>query len=262
MNEVLLSLVSILDILIVAFLFYRLLVLVRDTRAALMLNGFLVIFAAGLLAQWLGLRTLGWIVGSLRTVWVVAFIVLFQHELRSALAQLGRNPIVGRFLRVKSDTGYLQEVVRAAGELKRSGLGALLVVERNTGLRNYAENGVLLEARVSAELLETVFTPPSPLHDGAVIIRGDSVVAARVILPLSEAEETRTMGTRHRAALGISEVSDALVIVVSEETHKISLCQKGRMDRDLDTATLRTELIQRLDASPEEDEPEEEPAHP
>ena len=261
MNEIVLSLVSLLDVIIVAFLFYRLFILVRDTRAALMLNGFLVIFAAGLFAKWMGLTTLGWIVDNLRTVWVVAFIVLFQHELRAALAQLGRNRIVGRFLKVESDTGYVQEVVRAVSEMKRSGLGALIVIERETGLRNYAENGVLVEARISAELIETLFTPPSPLHDGAVIIRGDSVVAARVILPLSEAEEAQNLGTRHRAALGISEVSDALVIVVSEESHKISLCQKGRMDRDLDTATLRTELIQRQKTSGKEAEPDEEPAH-
>jgi len=251
-NQYILPVINALDILAVAFLFYRLYVLIRDTRAALMLNGFLVIFLAGLLARWMGFTTLSWIVDSLRAVWAVAFIVRFQHELRAALAQIGRNRLVGRFLRLKEDTGYIQEIVRAVGDLKRSGLGALVVIEREMGLRNYAENGVMLDARVSAELLETLFTPPSPLHDGAVILRSGTVVAARVILPLSESGRGEGhLGTRHRAALGISEESDALVVVVSEETQKVSLCEHGVMDRDLDLAALRQELIQRL-APPEE----------
>jgi diadenylate cyclase len=256
LNQYILPLVMALDILIVAFLFYRLYILIRDTRAALMLNGFLVIFLAGLFARWMGFTTVSWIVDSLRTVWAIAFIVLFQHELRAALAQIGRNRLVGRFLRVKVDTGYIQEIVRAVGDLKRSGLGALIVVERETGLRNYAENGVMLEAGISAELLETLFTPPSPLHDGGVIVRGNTVVAARVILPLSESGRGEAhLGTRHRAALGISEESDAVVVVVSEETHKVSLCEHGILDRDLDQATLRQELIQRLSPPEEKAEP-------
>jgi diadenylate cyclase len=254
-NQYILLLINVLDIVIVTFLFYRLYILVRDTRAALMLNGFLVIFLAGLFARWMGFTTLSWIVDSLRTVWAIAFIVLFQHELRAALAQIGRNRLVGRFLRVKEDRGYIAEIVRAVGDLKRDGLGALIVIERETGLRNYAENGVLLEAEISAELLETLFTPPSPLHDGGVIVRGKQVVAARVILPLSESGRGEAhLGTRHRAALGISEESDAVVVVVSEETHKVSLCEHGIMDRDLDQATLRQELIGRLTPADEKAE--------
>jgi len=252
-NEILFTFLNFLDIFVVAFVFYRLYLLVRGTRAALMLNGFLVILVASLLAQWIGLTTLNWILSNLRTVWVIAFIVLFQHELRSALAQLGRNRVVGLFLKVEKDVGYIQEITRAVEGLARSGLGALIVIERETGLRNYAENGVLLNAGVNADLLETIFTPPSPLHDGAVIVSEDSLVAARVILPLSEDTTlSRVLGTRHRAAIGITEESDALVIVVSEETRTISLCEAGMIDRDLDPAGLRKILIAKLSPEPAE----------
>ena len=247
LNQVLLALLNALDILVVTFVLYKLYILVRGTRAALMLNGFIAILLAGLAAQWVGLATIGWILNNLRTVWVIAFIILFQHELRSALAQLGRNRIVGLFLKVDKDVGYVSEIDRAVEGLARSGLGALIVLEREMGLRNYAENGVLLNSRVSADLIETVFTPPSPLHDGAVIISEDTVVAARVILPLStDPSLSRVLGTRHRAAIGITEESDALVVVVSEETRTISLCEAGMIERDLDVATLRKELIKRL----------------
>lgn len=249
MNEIFFTALNVLDILVVAFLFYRLYVLVHGTRAALMLNGFLVILVAGLLAQWIGLATFNWILDNLRTVWVIAFIILFQHELRSALAQLGRNRAVGLFFKVDKDAGHIQEVTRAVEGLARSGLGALIVFEREMGLRNYAENGVLLNAAVSADLIETIFTPPSPLHDGAVIINEDSLVAARVILPLSQDPGlSRVLGTRHRAAVGITEESDALVVVVSEETRTISIAEAGRLERDLDVAGLRKALIARLRA--------------
>ncbi len=250
MNQVLFYILNILDIVVVALVFYRLYVLVRGTRAALMLNGFLVILVAGVLAQWIGLATINWIISNLRTVWLIAFIILFQHELRSALAQLGRNRVVGLFLKVEKDVGYIQEIGRAVEGLARSGLGALIVIEREMGLRNYMENGVMVNARVTADLLETIFTPPSPLHDGAVIISEDTLLAARVVLPLSQDPTlSRVLGTRHRAAIGIAEESDALVVVVSEETRTISLCEAGMIERDLDVAALRKKLIERL--SPE-----------
>jgi len=249
-NQVLFYILNILDIVVVALVFYRLYVLVRGTRAALMLNGFLVILVAGVLAQWIGLATINWIISNLRTVWLIAFIILFQHELRSALAQLGRNRVVGLFLKVEKDVGYIQEIGRAVEGLARSGLGALIVIEREMGLRNYMENGVMVNARVTADLLETIFTPPSPLHDGAVIISEDTLLAARVVLPLSQDPTlSRVLGTRHRAAIGIAEESDALVVVVSEETRTISLCEAGMIERDLDVAALRKKLIERL--SPE-----------
>ncbi|MDP6418046.1 MAG: diadenylate cyclase CdaA [Candidatus Krumholzibacteria bacterium] len=254
MKLVVLILINLLDILIMSFLIYRLFIVVRKTRAEMMLNGFIVIFMAGYIASLIGLDTFSWVIERFLTVWVIAFIVLFQHELRSALAQLGRNRIVARFLKVDSDQGYLQEILRATGDLKRSGLGALIILERETGLRNYAENGVALDARVSAELIETIFTPPSPLHDGAVILRGDQAVAARVILPLSETGRIEKLGTRHRAALGISEVSDALVIVVSEESRKVSLCENGQIQQDLEITELRKLLVQKLISSVEEEE--------
>ena len=247
MSESLYIILGIFDIAVVALVFFRLYILIRGTRAALMLNGFVVILLAGLISQWIGLSTLNWIISNLRTVWAVAFIILFQHELRAALAQLGRNRIVGLFLKIQKDVGYIQEITRAVEGLARSGLGALIVFEREMGLRNYAENGVAVGARVSADLIETIFTPPSPLHDGAVIVNGDTLVAARVILPLSQDNSlSRVLGTRHRAAIGLTEETDALVIVVSEETRTISLCDAGMIERDLDLAGLRKELIRKL----------------
>jgi diadenylate cyclase len=247
LSQIFYLVLGVLDIAVVAMVIYRLYILIRGTRAALMLNGFLVILVAGLISQWIGLSTLNWIISNLRTVWAVAFIILFQHELRAALAQLGRNRIVGLFLKIEKDVGYIQEIARSVEGLARSGLGALIVFEREMGLRNFAENGVAVNAKVSADLIETIFTPPSPLHDGAVIINDDNLVAARVILPLSEDTTlSRVLGTRHRAAIGLTEQSDALVVVVSEETRTISLCEAGMIERDLDVAGLRKELIRKL----------------
>lgn len=252
MNQVILYLSSILDILVVALVIYRLILLVRGTRAMLMLHGFIVILITGVIAQLLSFSTVNWIISNLRTVWLIAFIILFQHELRAALAQLGRNRIVSLFLNMDKDTGYIEEICRAAGGLARSGLGALIVIERETGLRNYSENGVIVNAKVNADLIETIFTPPSPLHDGAVIIAEGRLIAARVILPLSQDTSlSRVLGTRHRAAIGITEESDSLVVVVSEETRTISICESGMIERDLDVPGLRMELIKRLDSEVE-----------
>jgi len=236
---------DILDILIVAFVIYRLFLLMKGTRAIQMLLGLLVLLLGVITAQWWQLEGLNWIISSLKTVWVVAFVIVFQPELRTALAQLGKNRIIGLFL--KRESRAIKEVVEACQELSEKGIGALIVFEMNTGLKDHIETGTLLEATVSTELLITIFTPRTPLHDGAVVIRGESIIAAGCILPLTQNPLIpHTMGMRHRAALGITEETDAVCVVVSEETRKISLAVGGKMNSGLDPVSLRQGLMKSL----------------
>src|SRR5262249_20869964 len=176
---------DLLDILLVAVLFYRLLILVRGTRSAQMYVGLLVIVLVGVVARYLNLIAVNWIVESLKTVWLITFVILFQPELRHALAQFGRTRYFRSFLRGEN-YGVLGEIVRAVETLAQQRRGALLVIERNVGLRNFVETGTRIDARVSAELLQALFSPDSPLHDGAAVIREDQVVAAGCILPLTQ----------------------------------------------------------------------------
>jgi diadenylate cyclase len=237
-------LLAALDIFIVAFIFYKLLILAKGTRGAQMFLGFLVIIVASIAAESLDLVELNWIISSLKTVWVVAFVILFQPELRRGLAQLGQNRIMRFFIRF-TEPGAIGEVVKAATDMASSQVGALIVLARDASLRNYVETGTRIQGEVTAELLETIFTPRSPLHDGAVIIQGVQVVAAGCILPLSQNPHlAQTLGTRHRAALGLTEETDAVVVVVSEETGALSLAHRGRLRRNVDANTLRKELAQ------------------
>jgi diadenylate cyclase len=233
---------DLLDILIVAFLFYRIYLIFRGTRAIQMFVGLAIMFAFSLVAQSLGLLLVNQIIVSLQTVWLVAFIIIFQPELRGALSYLGRTRVFQYFVRERQPE-VVEQLVRTAINLSRAGLGAIIVVQRNTGLKPHIETGTRIGAKVSAALLETIFTPPTPLHDGAVIIRGDEIVAAACILPLSRNEQLAyTLGTRHRAALGLSEESDAFVVVVSEENRQISVAEEGRLRRRLSADDLRAEL--------------------
>ena len=244
---------DVLDIFLVAALFYRLLILVKGTRSAQMYVGLLVIVLVGLLAREFDLIAVKWIVESLKTVWLIAFVILFQPELRHALAQFGRTRYFRSF--VRSDSfGVLGEIVRGAEALAERRHGALIVIERNVGLRNFIETGTRIDAKVSAELLVTLFSPGSPLHDGAVMVREDSIVAAACILPLSsDPRLAATLGTRHRAALGLSEESDAAVIVVSEQTGAISVCYRGAMKARLNEGELRSELSRIFRIRPEDE---------
>jgi diadenylate cyclase len=230
---------DVLDILMVAFLFYHLILLVRGTRAAQMFFGLVTILLLNVLAELAQLSALNWILTSLRTVWVVAFLIIFQPELRKALSLIGNAGPFRRVFRLQ-ETSHVSEIEDAVANLSRRGLGAILVLERNTGLRGVAETGTPLDATLSSELIETIFTPPSPLHDGAVIVRGNQVVAAGCILPLSQNPSLeRSLGTRHRAAVGLSEETDALCLVVSEETRNISLAERGNLIRNIDPLSLK-----------------------
>ncbi len=235
------------DILLVAVVLYRVFVMFKETRAVQMLLGLGGLMVASFLARHFELFSTSWLLDNFWSFWVLALIVLFQPELRRALAQLGQSRLFQSMsLAAREERSQLlDEVIKAADALASKRIGALIVLERATGLRNYAELGVPLDATVSADLLVSLFLPYSPLHDGAVFIRGDRVAAAGCFLPLSRNTQLgRAMGTRHRAALGLAEETDAVVMVVSEESGRISLAVDGQMESPLDRESLRRRLAE------------------
>lgn len=241
---------SIIDILIVAYVIYKLLGIIRGTRAVSLLKGIAVIFISTMLSDLLELRTVNWLLQKTITMLFVALPIVFLPELRRALEQIGRG---GMFtgplgLLEKEDIlAMISNVAKATTLLARDKIGALIVIERDTGIAELMETGTRIDAVVSTELLLNIFMPNSPLHDGAVIIRGNRIIAAGCYLPLSENQNiSRRLGTRHRAALGLSEQSDAVSIVVSEETGVISMATSGKLMRYLDEGTLREKLVELL----------------
>jgi diadenylate cyclase len=248
--------IDVLDILITSYLLYRLFALMRGTRAVHMFFGLIVLFILSVIAGWVNMIALNWIISSLRTVWVIAFVIIFQPELRRALAQAGQNRFLRRFVSVSDSKGVVPEIIKAVSNMADKKIGALIVLEKDMGLKNYIETGTKVDAKVSDELLGTIFTPPSPLHDGAVIIQNDRVVAAGCILPLTQDPRvTSALGTRHRAALGLSEETDAIVVVVSEETGTIAYAEGGKLHRKIDLNTLRGELLNSFGMVAEEKAP-------
>lgn len=245
----LLSLVDgrdLIDILAVAVVIYNLLLLIRGTRAVQTLLGIAFVGLLYFVADIAELATLKKILESLLIFLPVAAIILFQHEIRRALASFGRNPLWGMQKQQKMESTF-QEVVLAATTLAGRRIGALIVIERLEGLRNFIENGISLDAEVNYNLLINIFSPDTPLHDGAVILQEDRIAAAACFLPLSfDPEISSELGTRHRAAMGISQETDALAIVVSEETGTISVAVDGELIRDLDSKSLRNALYQYL----------------
>ncbi len=232
-----------LDIAIVSFLLYELLLLIRGTRAAQMAlsGGFLLLLY--FLSQWLQLETVNWVIRNLAAYVVFAIIVLFQADIRRALAHFGRAPFFRYFERAEHADEAIEELVTAATNLAARHIGAILVFERQIGLRNYIEGGIPLDAMITYDLLTSIFQPGSPLHDGAVSIQGDRIAAAACFLPLSvNPRVSRDLGTRHRAALGLTEENDAIAIVVSEETGTISLAMGGDIERGFNADQLRSRL--------------------
>jgi diadenylate cyclase len=227
------------EILIVAALLYRLLLLIQRTRAMQMLLGvFLLAFIY--VASWImDLALIRYLMETLFQYGVIAALVVFQPELRSALARLGQSRMLSIFQSME-ESQVVEEIVDAVSQLSRSKIGAIIAMEREVGLDEYAQTGSPVDARVSAEMLTTIFTPYSPLHDGAVIVVGDVIRTAGAILPLTQYPVTdKTLGTRHRAALGLSEETDAIVVVVSEETSRVSVARGGRLERDVQMDRLR-----------------------
>ena len=235
--------VEVIDVLIVAVILYQLLKLVRGTRAAELIVGLVLLSLVGVIASTLKLILLGWLFTNAAPFLVIAMIVLFQPELRRALDQVGRLSHVNFQLSQFNPQAFnrgVAEAIRAAERLSARKTGALIAFEREVGLEDYAATGVRINGEISAEFLQSIFYPNSPLHDGAVIVRGNQILAAGCLLPLPEEGAVRErLGTRHRAALGLSLASDALVLVVSEETGAISVIEEGKITRNLDGDSLR-----------------------
>lgn len=233
---------DVVQILIVAFLFYRVLLLIQRTRAMQILLG-----ASGLAVAYAGAWLLDFtlithMLEELFQYGAIAALVVFQPELRSTLARLGQSRMFRVFNRLE-ESEVVDEIIEAVEQLSRSKIGAIIAIEREVGLDEYAQTGSAVDARVSSEMLTTIFTPYSPLHDGAVLIAGDHIKAAGAILPLTQyALRDRTLGTRHRAAVGLSEETDAVVIVVSEETAQISLARGGSLERGVGSDRIRQVL--------------------
>ena len=239
------GLIDLLDVLIVAVVLYKLYGMIKDTRAVTLLKGLLVILVAALLSNWLHLNALYWLLGKTLTVVAVALPVVFQPELRRALEHIGRGRLFSKSSRLNEEEmiKLFRDLAKTAATLAKTKTGALIVMERETGLNDYTESGVRIDGLVSSELLLNCFIPNTPLHDGALIIRGNRVVAAGCLLPLTEKSDLdKELGTRHRAAMGISEQSDAIVIVVSEETGVISIALGGQLERQLDFDSLQVRL--------------------
>jgi diadenylate cyclase len=232
-----------LDVAIVAVFFYQVLVLIRGTRAVQMAVGAGFVTALFFLSRWLELESVNWLIRNAAGYIVFAVIVLFQADIRRALAHFGRAPFLRYFTRASSTDEAIEELVVAVANLSTHRVGALIVIERQIGLRNYIEGGIPLDATITYDLLASIFQTTSPLHDGAVIVQADRIAAAACFLPLSvDPKVSRQLGTRHRAALGLTEENDAVAVVVSEETGVISIAINGRLEREFTPDTLRHRL--------------------
>ena len=245
---------DVLDILIVAFLIYQLLRLTRQTRGSSVFKGMIVILVMTWISAAVKLRALNWVLVQLINTGAVLLVVIFQPELRRALEQIGRGRILAN-TKARSNDLEIERIVNAFVDaltrLARRRVGALIVIEGNTGLKDVIESGTLVDARISSALLENIFEPNTPLHDGAVVVRGESVYAAACILPLTDDQSiSRDLGTRHRAAIGVTETTDAIALMVSEETGVISMARGGKLSRYLDAKSL-AELLHKIYGEPQ-----------
>ena len=241
--------IDILDIIIVAFIIYQIMVLVKGTRAQHMLWGLAILIIIYFLSQWSGLVTLRWVLNIFLSSIIIIIIVIFQHDIRRALIQVGRPQLFSGA--EKAEKVYeIEEVVKTSFSLAQKEIGAIIVLERNVGLRDYIEVGREIDAKVSHELLTSIFHPSSPIHDGAVIIHGGRITSASCYLPLTtNTHVSKSLGTRHRAAIGLTEETDAVVVVVSEEKGTVSLIVEGVIRQSLEPPDLR-ESLQRLFVAP------------
>jgi len=237
------------DILLVWFVIYKLIMIVRGTKAVQLLKGIFVILLVKIVSDKFQLQTLGWMMQQVLLWGFLAIAIIFQPELRRALEQLGRGRL---FSRTSNQEGegeeqLVESIVKAVDYMAKRRIGALISIERETGMSDYIETGISLDSKISAELLINIFIPNTPLHDGAVILQKNSVAAAACYLPLSESPFiSKELGTRHRAALGISEVTDSITVVVSEETGSVSLTKNGELHRDLKPDAFKQMLVNEL----------------
>ena len=235
--------IVVLDLLFVYYLLYRTLLLLKGTKAVSMFLGLLLLLVVYFAAQFFGLQTFSWLLGGFFNSFILVVLILFQEDLRRALAQVGINPF-GRSSIGESDLAALEEIKRSVTDLSNKDIGALIVLQREADVMQHIQGGVELDATPSAELLFSVFIPYSPIHDGAVLIQNGRVSRAGCFLPLTQRLDiSKHLGTRHRAAIGMSELTDALVVVVSETDGQISLCVDGEIRRGLDPSALYNELL-------------------
>ncbi len=245
---------DIVEILIIAFLVYHIIMWIQNTRAYALLKGLGFIAVFVVVAAAFNMTTILWIVQNVTSIAVIAFVVILQPELRSAMEELGQKNFMAALFRDNSRSGSglftdktISEIVRACVAMAKVKTGVLIVIRQSTPLREWERTGIELDAMVTSQLLINIFEKNTPLHDGAVIISGDRVVAATCYLPLSENKMDKDLGTRHRAGVGISEVTDSLTIIVSEETGKISVAYRGTLDRDINADELRARLVKLQD---------------
>jgi diadenylate cyclase len=244
--------IDILDVMLVTFVFYNLFEFIKGSIAARMFMGLLVILVISVIGELFNMSALSWIMSNLKTVWVIAFVIIFQPELRRLLIYLGQSKLVRVFVKV-GEPKFIHDVTNAVIEMSNKNFGAIIVMLRDTGLKGVIETGIPLHAQVSKPLISAVFNPRSPLHDGALVMRGEIALAAKCILPLSQNPDIDpALGTRHRAALGISEQTDAIVVVVSEESGLISLVEDGKMIRGVTEDILNTRLSEAFSPKPKE----------
>ncbi len=245
------TLLDMLDILVISFILYKTYFFLRNSRAAQMFVGLAIILIVSLITRLFNMSGMTWIFDSLKTVWLVAFVIIFQPELRRMLIFLGQSRIIRYFIKVSSGKTF-DEVIKAAVELSKRRYGALIVMTRDTGIKSITETGIRIQAEVSAPLITSIFNARSPLHDGAIIIQNDIVEAAKCILPLSQSPSLGPhFGTRHRAALGLTEESDAVILVISEETGRISVALDGQLVQNLDESDLQSILFDAFKLSTE-----------
>ncbi len=230
------------DVILMSIIIYRLLLIIKGTKAAHMLIGLGLLLMASLLSRYFELYTVDWMIQSFWAQIVIAIIILFQPEIRRALAQMGEANIF-KNLTSAEELKSLDEIVRATVALANKKIGALIAIERDTSLKDFVEMGTPLDAKVTKEILLSIFHPTSPIHDGAVVIKGNRIVAAGCFLPITMGPDiSKSLGTRHRAGLGLSEETDAVIVVVSEETGMVSMAIRGKFETHLDMGTLRDTL--------------------
>jgi diadenylate cyclase len=240
---------DIIDVGIVSFIIYKMILLVRGTRAVQLLKGIFVLVAVWAISTWFNLYTLKWLMNQMFTFGIVTVLIIFQPELRRVLEQLGRGKLFARSYSLDRDVvnDQIDGVIKAVRFMASRKIGALIVFERGTGLNELIESGIQMESKITSELLINIFTPNTPLHDGAVIIRSNQIMAAGCYLPLSENPFiSKELGTRHRAAIGVSEVTDAISVTVSEETGQVSLSLGGMIVRDINDESLISKLFEEL----------------
>lgn len=240
---------DIIDVAIVSFIIYNMIILVRRTRAVSLLKGIFLLLIVWGISTLFNLYTLKWLLNQMFPLGVLTILIIFQPELRRVLEQIGRGGFFSKSSSIESTqlSRMIDEIKRAVRSMSQKKVGALIVFERNTGINEMIESGIKMESQISSELIMNIFTPNSPLHDGAVIIRGEQIMAAGCYLPLSENPFiSKELGTRHRAAIGVSEVSDAISLIVSEETGQISLSINGLIVRDINEESLISKLHEEL----------------